>query len=241
MRAVRGALAREMVERMRVTTEIARIVRDTYHCGRLAAGCLIERGEVHDVVRTALSMRSIDPMFRRRINAIVRDLGARTVLLNGRSMFRDMRLRTVSQAAAIAASSDLKRGYDARVMVNRPETPAEWEELLRSEGMPAELPMIRRESHARDEGADDNTPRPLSPTLASWDVPSARAAMTGAYYDRIGSALNAARLECAVLEGRSEGKSLRAVGLENGIDKMAVSRILRRWLGALAENNETEE
>lgn len=251
MKSARDILDAELGARLAEGAKIARAVKERYACGPGSIGCLVERTEVHEFAQAAVGASAMDNMFRRRVNLAARALGARLVVICGRRLFRDMRLRDSDLKVALENSREFARALQWKgpreqgANVPRPETPAEWEALLTSEGMPAELPMIRRETHSDgargfEEGGGETAHRARAMS-AVWDAPSARAEIVDAYQAKISRALDAVHLEGQILSLRGEGLSLRKIGAALRLDKMAVLRILRRRLGTVALEHETED
>lgn len=106
--------------------------------------------------------------------------------------------------------------------------PVDWNALLASEGMPAELPFIPRGS-LRD--VDDQPPAGPRKRNGVWRQ-AVEVAAARSYADALLTAaerLNEQRLlEQKIVELRAEGLAYRTIGERLGVDKMVVSRTLRR-------------
>lgn len=164
----------------------------------------LRRRHVHEAVRLAMGVDTMPPSLRKLSSEVTRQLGAILTTVSNRRLFRGVKRRGISDAAALQESRrELTRSESAGKDVNNVKdvnptqlTNETIEAQLAGEGMPAELGGARTIDPVRLEMA------------RARDVKVARAQQ--------------------ILKLCQSGKSVRVIAQELGMDKSAVHRVLLR-------------
>jgi hypothetical protein len=222
---------------------IVRSISAVYAVGGDTQFC-VPRLSVYKVVQDALGERTLRPDLIAEVRAVAMDMGAVEICVGNRKLFAAVREHAIPPAQARAETIAMKRraigrdkpgsndGTGGKAVPS--ETADAWERLLASEGMPAEIAPIKRAKHSKG-GSDAELDKAMGSinlvtTLSGVQrqprttTASMRASATEAVADLLG----AMDEERQILRLKAEGLSLRVIGARLRMDKMAVSRAIKR-------------
>ena len=208
-----AALEEEEARRDAEVTRVRSAVSEVFVVGG-EASFLVLAGDVYRAIAGELDEPIVRPALRALVGAVVSGMGAVRIRVGGRPCFAAVRRREIPVAQARLASKALRarliRDPRRRTGATGVTGATVLDALLQSEGMPPELEMIRRGKFVQDV------------------TPGVQAEIYSGEHDDVTDLLAEVEEERKLLRLRSEGFSLRAIGIRMGLDKMAVSRVLAR-------------